>query len=255
MTDNQSTEDEYQYPADEYVESGATAGAGSATADDADYGSSQPLSPVEQYLEKLRSMGTRGRIIAVVVVVLVIAIGFRLFGDSSSSSINTPATSTQIAAAEKTRQVQQPIPNQNLAQLQQNESSLDDLKQQVGSSETQIQQIQSQLSQMGAQLTSLSASKDTLNQAVAALAQDVRSLIKKTTKVKRHKKVAAKPITYTIRALVPGRAWVSGSNGQSATLVVGDTLKQYGRVTSIQPEKGLVTTSSGKKIVFSLADR
>lgn len=55
-------------------------------------------------------------------------------------------------------------------------------------------------------------------------------------------------VTYTVRAVVPGRAWLSASNGETMTIAVGDKLPGYGDVVDINSMNGTVVTSSGAVI-------
>ena len=63
-----------------------------------------------------------------------------------------------------------------------------------------------------------------------------------------------KVITYTLQSIVPGRAWVKSSEGEYMTLSTGKQLPQYGVVESINADQGIVTTSSGKTIVYGAND-
>ena len=73
--------------------------------------------------------------------------------------------------------------------------------------------------------------------------------------------VAHKPIkpllpapVYYLQAVLPGRAWLQSSLGQTQTVRVGDLLRGYGAVTAINAEKGVVQTSSGKRIEYGRDD-
>ncbi len=54
---------------------------------------------------------------------------------------------------------------------------------------------------------------------------------------------------YTLRAVVPGQAWLVNEAGQTVTLSMGTELKNYGKVIQINTNLGTVTMSSG--YVFS----
>ncbi len=65
--------------------------------------------------------------------------------------------------------------------------------------------------------------------------------------------VAPKP-TYSIQAIIPGRAWLMSSQGKPLTVSKGSVVPGYGTVRLINAEVGRVFTSSGRVIRFSQAD-
>ncbi|MEY3183092.1 MAG: hypothetical protein RLZ35_1077 [Pseudomonadota bacterium] len=50
---------------------------------------------------------------------------------------------------------------------------------------------------------------------------------------------------YVVHAIIPGRAWLKGNNGQITTVTEGDTLGDYGKVLVIDAASGMVLTSAG----------
>lgn len=58
------------------------------------------------------------------------------------------------------------------------------------------------------------------------------------------------PALYYLRAVIDGRAWLVNPEGQSVTVVVGEHLTDYGKITNIFASQGLITTSSGRVIQF-----
>lgn len=51
--------------------------------------------------------------------------------------------------------------------------------------------------------------------------------------------------SYSVHAIIPGRAWLKSSNGQIITVTEGDNIGDYGKVSVIDSANGLVRTSSG----------
>lgn len=51
--------------------------------------------------------------------------------------------------------------------------------------------------------------------------------------------------SYTVHAIIPGRAWLKSSNGQIITVTEGDKIGDYGTVANIDATNGIVRTSSG----------
>ncbi len=61
---------------------------------------------------------------------------------------------------------------------------------------------------------------------------------------------AAPPkIAYNVQAIIPGRAWLRGDNGETLTVAEGDVIKEVGRVTKIDPYDGVVEINTGTKLV------
>ena len=50
--------------------------------------------------------------------------------------------------------------------------------------------------------------------------------------------------------MIHGRAWLQNKKGNTFTVKIGDKLKGYGKVKLIEPEQGVVITSSGDVIRF-----
>ncbi|NNM58805.1 MAG: hypothetical protein HKM04_03220 [Legionellales bacterium] len=57
---------------------------------------------------------------------------------------------------------------------------------------------------------------------------------------------------YYVQAVIPGRAWLKSSNGQIITVTTGDAVPGYGTVETIDSQSGVVTTSTGTKIMFGI---
>ncbi len=56
-------------------------------------------------------------------------------------------------------------------------------------------------------------------------------------------------MSYTVQAIIPGRAWLKSDSGDTVTVAEGDTLKGYGRITKIDPYDGIVSIDTGNKIM------
>jgi intracellular multiplication protein IcmG len=77
---------------------------------------------------------------------------------------------------------------------------------------------------------------------------------KAESKIIARKKAAPKPI-YFVRAIIPGRVWLTMQDGSTLTLGRGDKLSGYGFITAIDPQQGTVTLSSGAVIGYNPDDR
>lgn len=60
---------------------------------------------------------------------------------------------------------------------------------------------------------------------------------------------------YHVEAVVPGRAWLRDHSGTTITVSKGDQIRGYGYVTNIDPENGVVVTSSGIVIRYGISTR
>lgn len=62
-------------------------------------------------------------------------------------------------------------------------------------------------------------------------------------------KVMEPKVIYTVQAIIPGRAWLKSETGETVTVAEGDVLKNYGRVTKIDPYDGVVDIDTGNKMI------
>jgi len=59
-------------------------------------------------------------------------------------------------------------------------------------------------------------------------------------------------VTYSVQAIIPGRAWLKSESGETLTVTEGDAVKGLGRVAKIDPYDGIVQIdSSGHMISLS----
>jgi len=61
--------------------------------------------------------------------------------------------------------------------------------------------------------------------------------------------VATPHMTYSVQAIIPGRAWLKSEAGDTITVAEGDVLRDYGRITKIDPYDGIVNIDVGNKII------
>ena len=96
------------------------------------------------------------------------------------------------------------------------------LKDQITSINTKFDQYNQNLSKMS---TSLANTQEQLKLLVAEKAEDAEQL--------------------TLRAVVPGRAWLVNADGRTITVIQGTSLPHYGTIVRIDSDQGKVYTSSG----------
>ena len=239
--DDKNSNHEYQYPESEYVVDGETHPAEEHDEQQSGH-AALPRPDMNMLLELWRS---NKRIIIITGIAIFVALLFKLFSGHETEKAQAPVV---------VEPVQQPmdaslINNQGNVQVQsalnaasQNKAAIDELHNELEQLKSAVDGMNSAQAQFSNTLGMLS---DQINQIQTAL-QPKPAAVKKQPVVV--------PITYYLRAVVPGRAWIQGTDGSSRSVAVGDVIKQYGAVQSIDAENGLVVTSSGKTIGFNSDD-
>lgn len=97
----------------------------------------------------------------------------------------------------------------------------------------------------------LESEVDRLVSTLKDLQAKLQMVEKEMVKKKPVQKQKAKEATYSIQAVVEGRAWIEDSKGRNMTVKVGDIIPDYGVVTKVDAVNSLVFTSSGKTIRVS----
>ena len=114
-----------------------------------------------------------------------------------------------------------------------------------------LKQLQQKVSMLHDAAQTSAAKIDTVQAAVVELAAQVAELNKELQAQHQASLRLPQPVPqYYVRAIVPGRAWVSTPRGESQTLVVGSRLVGYGHVKQIDPNKGQVIMTTGKVLMF-----
>lgn len=124
------------------------------------------------------------------------------------------------------------------------QSAIRSLNLQLSDIQTTLASLNNQLAQVDDEVQSLHAGQETL----------IQNQTKPTKKITEQQKISPKPIYY-VRAIIPGRVWLTTPKGSTLTLGVGDKLEGYGTVDSINPDQGTVTLNSGAIIGYSPDDR
>ncbi len=138
----------------------------------------------------------------------------------------------------------------------------------VSPSSDDMKKLTEQSQKNAADIQQLATSMENLQANVLQLAEFVKSLKAEPKKKayahsahenvgRMHKRKSIKLGTsevYYLKAVVPRRAWLQTTQGDTLTVQVGDRLKGYGTVEFIDPSEGTVTTSSHKIIHFSAND-
>lgn len=254
MTDkNKNMGDEYQFPHDEYVaaeddtkqQPNYDAFQGQGEAEESASASTDAPKAKKGLTERFPFLQNK-RVLIVVGVVVVAIIVFQMTKPSHT-----------VKVVKQAQQVQrQQVPS--LQEQQQNAllNKVDSLSQAANSSKNAESQLAGEVSQLKTSLNQSANNNKAMREAMIALANQVQGLqeqLKKATTTPKHiKKLPPAPVlTFRLRAIIPGRAWIEGSNGEADSVAVGNKIKNYGKVTAIDADAGKVVTSSGKDITYN----
>jgi Skp family chaperone for outer membrane proteins len=132
------------------------------------------------------------------------------------------------------------------------------LEQEQRELQSHLQAFDSDLSDIKSTLADLNSRLAEMNDQTQLLHTQQEAFFQKQqkaeTKRTERKKSALKPIYY-VRAIIPGRVWLTLQDGSTLTLGMGDTLAGYGVITAIDPNQGTITLSSGAIIGYNPDDR
>lgn len=99
------------------------------------------------------------------------------------------------------------------------------------------------ITQLAQQMQQLNAKLDAYNQNLVQVSKGLQTTQTQLQLILAQSAQGASKLT--LRAVVPGRAWLMDSKGDTTSVAVGDSLPYYGKVLSIDADAGTVTTSSG----------
>jgi len=130
---------------------------------------------------------------------------------------------------------------------------------------TDVSSVNSQLSGIGNSINAMATKMAELNSIITTLSTKVEEQSREIDQLtirreaKRVHYVSQRPrpvpyMQYYIQAVIPGRAWLIGTNGSTLTVREGTVIAGYGVVKLIDPNQGRVMTSSGRVIKFSQDD-
>jgi intracellular multiplication protein IcmG len=135
--------------------------------------------------------------------------------------------------------------------------------------EEQNSNFQSGIEKLNSQVSDLQTAVANINSQISSLSQGIQNIEDKlaeqqskeaalhAVRIHKHKirmhVIRIRPI-YFVRAIIPGRAWLSTSHGGTVTVRLGDNLPGYGVVQAIDPVQGTITTSVGAIIGYSPGD-
>ncbi|WP_423063614.1 type IV secretion protein IcmG [Candidiatus Paracoxiella cheracis] len=241
--EHKSTDDDYQYPNEEYVDE---------TTPEEEKEETQTESRANFIIRLIQN---NKRVTVVVVLVIVALIAFKIMGHHSKPEViatSKPAVQQPIVQPEAPQTVAQTAPSTELM------DQLGSLKQSAQENQNEISQLQNQISDLRTQLSQANSAQTQLNQSVVMLVQQIKQLTTEAHQqpVKKVENAAPPPppLVFHLKAVVPGRAWIVSNDGLSESVSVGDTIPQYGTVKVVDADRGMVLTSSGKVIGYGEND-
>jgi intracellular multiplication protein IcmG len=213
----------------------------------------------------------------VMVVLVLIGVIYRCSVDPLAEKINEkpasiPVSHTTIVkphpvtvSTVPTLKIQSTIPNSshpiaiNSDQVSQLQKANEDLQ-------SQMRDLTSQISNLRNNVDTTTASLKVVAEQLAQVAETVSNqakvnaglaeLMKQSKNSYGPKKLAmpVQQIQCALQAIIPGRAWLVCSNGETLTVSQGTRISDYGIVRYIDATNGRVLTSSGQTITFSQED-
>ncbi len=134
-----------------------------------------------------------------------------------------------------------------------NVNNIKQLETTISALNTTVEQLNKAINAMDNRVLGLTETVDALSQDLANVKKvmiDEDMDLASPGTVKFSNKKQTQPIgnstpTYTVHAIIPGRAWLKSASGQIITVTEGDKIGDYGTVAVIDSANGLVRTSSG----------
>ncbi|HAT1774872.1 type IVB secretion system protein IcmG/DotF [Legionella pneumophila serogroup 2] len=218
----------------------------------------------------------RNALIAIGAVVFIMVmykiIGWMFFSDKSSQVTSKPAIPpvTQVATPQPVQTIPTTTPIQQVQpttiieddpDLKKKVSAIEmtqqSLRSEVNALSEQINAVNNNIKNLNAQIVNLNQIIGNMSNQIARQSEVVNILMARTTPkkvVKVSRPIVQARIIYYIQAVIPGRAWLIGSNGSTLTVREGSKIPGYGMVKLIDSLQGRILTSSGQVIKFSQED-
>lgn len=140
--------------------------------------------------------------------------------------------------------------NDKIAFLEQQNAKLTNVMQieyaqRITDSENQAAAAQAKLKELSSRVANMEA---TLTQLTQALQGTLPVRSSSSSGMPSTGPAVTKPL-YSVQAIIPGRAWLKSEAGETVTVAEGDVLREYGRVTKIDPYDGFVSIDTGNKVI------
>jgi uncharacterized protein HemX len=183
------------------------------------------------------------RVVFIVLIFIVVFISFKWMKSTERK---------QMASNLKETTVSQSAPKTYSTAMKSNEdhSQWRDINRTVQKSQDNIIRLQDQVQMLQAQLNESFEQEKQLTKTVTDWMQHNQA---DKVSVPLATKTPFRQIFY-IKAIVPGRSWIADQWGRLQSVTLGTNLPEYGKVTSIDPTRGEVTTDSGQVITYGFND-
>lgn len=252
---NLGPDDEYQFPQDEYISTDSEHhDAFKAEASDAEKasgttGANKSRGNWMDYIKNVKNIKNK-RVVFVIIGLLVLLIGFRLFSGGEKTPTLPPVTAQPAAPAPVVAAPAQPSGDGLML------NSLDSLRAHSSATASQIKTLQGQVLDMQNALSQTQSTNQQLQKSVVALTGQLNTLSAEMNNLIANARSAkpGKRIVFHLRAVVPDRAWITTNTGETMSVTVGDRIEQYGTVSAIDAGRGIIETSTGRTIKYGQND-
>lgn len=195
--------------------------------------------------------------LVVLAVIVVIVLGFGLyhlvgkmrFSGFKSKPAAVVATQTATVAPVTVADVNSAV------RVEQQKSV--DMMNKIGALDQTVNQQQQTMNQIQSNMSTLQDSVNSLNSTVSTVSQQLSDINQKLVKpvvkkVLQPQQVLPPPVTYVVKAMVPGRAWLLENNGNVLSVAVGNAVPSHGVVNQIDLNNGQVMMSDGSVFSYDL---
>lgn len=280
MADKENKEDEYEFDAFDIEPEGAHDVYSTPDEEvNKEFNKREDLPPLNAPRRSANPV-MRNSLIVLGLLALVV-IGYSLVSGFLTKKTTTPRVTQKAQPTQKPLEVIKPAPETIIQQQpiksdvelsDKSQKRIDDQLQALENNqknlESQVSSMQNELSSVSTTISALTKQIENLNQTVLTLSDKVADESikltalsvcapkpKKVVIVPKVKKVVLVPrVFYHLKAIIPGRAWLIGTNGSTITVRDGSIVPGFGVVKLIDAIQGRVLMQSGQVIEFSQQD-
>lgn len=121
--------------------------------------------------------------------------------------------------------------------------------QKIADSETQSTQVRGKMEELTKRVNRMESNLNQIMQMLQGMNKSQAAAMEPPSAMYNSASRGEPRMTYTVQAIIPGRAWLKSESGDTVTVAEGDYLKKYGRVTKIDPYDGIVSIDTGTKVI------
>ncbi len=197
-------------------------------------------------------------------LVLIIAIAYFAFGGEEEVIPPSPEPIVEIAPEPEPVKEPDPWGSNDGGDLLANDKPAITPKTVVEKIEAQEKNLNTKIQALEIKLNELLSKLGRLDSAMSVSSRDITDVNLKLEAINQELKMIAAPPaptvkeekveslseaytnpTFTVHAIIPGRAWLKTRDGKTITVTEGDAIDGYGKVMGIDAPSGVVLTSSG----------